>query len=115
MRKRQIHILRDWNDLIQKLPDDVVGILYKGIHHLHTDETDIVSDLLAQEMREKITAVYDADFGQGRRDVAATADDYSKALQLWTTLMVPYYRKEQEKRSRGKDDSLGGCGKEGQT
>lgn len=113
MRKYQIHILRDWNDLIQELPDDAAGILYKGIQRLHTDGTDIVSDLLAQRMQETIATVYDANFGQGRRDVATAANAYSKALQLWTELMVPYYRQEREKHNRGMQVSLGNVRKEG--
>lgn len=100
MNRPQIHILRDWNDTIQELPDEIAGILYKAIHNLHTAGLDTASDELAQGQEHAMDALRAARAPDDKRTAANLAASYGKALHLWTLIIMPYYIAEHDKRDR---------------
>lgn len=94
--KKQIHILQEWNETIQALPDDIAGIIYAGIHNLVADGTDTATDELEAAYNKAAAEASDAQTMTERTNRVGVMTQIIYAQTLWTTSILPYYLSQQK-------------------
>lgn len=94
--KKQIHILREWDETIQSLPDDVAGIIYAGIHNLVTTGVDTATDELDAAYAETAAKAGDALTMKERADHVGVMTQVIYAQTLWASSILPYYLSQQK-------------------
>lgn len=94
--KKQIHILREWDETIQSLPDDVAGIIYAGIHNLATTGVDTATTELDAAYKKAAADASDAQTMKDRADHVGIMTQVIYAQTLWTSSILPYYLSQQK-------------------
>lgn len=102
MRKNQIHLLKQWDEPIQNLPDIAAGIIYKGIYDLLADGVDTVTDGLNEAKAEAVTQLRDASTPDAQSTWMHYISSLDKAQKLWSMTIMPYYIAEAQKKSKNK-------------
>lgn len=92
--KDQIHILREWDEIIQTLPDEAAGIVYKGIYNLVLTGEDTVTDDLDKAYKEAAARADDSKTMKDRAEAVGVMTQIIYAKTLWTTSILPHYLKQ---------------------
>lgn len=94
--KKQIHILQEWNETIQALPDDIAGIIYAGINTLVTTGEDTASAELDAAYKKVAADADSAVTMKERSEKVGVMTQVIYAQTLWTTSILPYYLSQQK-------------------
>lgn len=96
MKRKQIHILHEWNETIQALPDDIAGIIYAGIHSLVTTGEDTATAELNAAYKKAAADASDAQTMKERADHVGVMTQVIYAQTLWASSILPYYLSQQK-------------------